>query len=92
MFLSITFQDWANAIFTPFSYFVDWLSMVANALLDNYIVITLLCITLIFSIFYFFIFRFINYVNNFDERISNKTTENYLYLEQRKDKKTKIVK
>ena len=45
----MTFQEWSDSIFTPVSYFYDWLCQVADSLINNYIVQTLLCLSIIIN-------------------------------------------
>ena len=79
MFYLTTFQEFAHDLFLPVSYFVDWLGSVANSLINNYIFQTLLCLTIIFSLFWLFynsIFDFFDsYMNKVDIYLSKK--QNY---------------
>ena len=55
----MSYSEWLDTLVSPISNFINWLSMVANSLIHNYFVITLLGICLFLSLFWL-IFYFIH--------------------------------
>ena len=78
MLLSMTFQEWADSIFAPITYFVNWLKMVASSLMDNYIFVTFLCIVLSISLIWFifyliqdFLFSKLDSIDDYNDKMKN---------------------
>ena len=51
----MTYHNFLEFIFTPISYFVSFLTQVADSLIHNYIFITFFGITLFISLFWLFL-------------------------------------
>lgn len=69
------YNDFLEFIFTPLSYFINWLSLVANNLIHNYFFITILGLVLFVSLFWFLyniIFGFLSHKINQYEDFNDK--------------------
>ncbi len=81
-----SYYDFLEFIFTPVSYFVSWLSSVANNLIHNYIFITFFGITIFISLFWLLINFVLNY---FDKKAYEYEDFNNLYEDYVKRQKVK---
>lgn len=63
----MTYSEWLDTLVSPISYFISWLSTIADNLIHNYFVITLLGICLFVSLLwciFYFIFDVFDKINN----------------------------
>lgn len=52
---SLTYSEFIGIIFSIFSHFFNWLYELASSLMNNFLFITILYITLLFFIYYLFL-------------------------------------
>lgn len=60
----MTYYEFLEFIFTPISYFVNWLTSIANSLIHNYIFITFFGIVIFVSLFWFLIDWLLDYFHS----------------------------
>lgn len=82
----ISYTDFLDFIFTPISYFANWLSSVANTLINNYFFITILGITIFISLLFLFIDSFHDFIR---KKIHDYEDFNNLYDDYCKRQKVK---
>lgn len=69
--LSLTYNEWLELIFLPFSYFFNWLYSICNSLMSNYLFITIIYIILVFFIISLF-FTVIDIIKKAYYKLSKK--------------------
>lgn len=80
----MTYQEFLNSLVSPITSFVNWLTMVANNLIHNYIFITFLGITIFISfiwLIFHLIFDYFDKVNNRYDDYSDKYYNYELFKE-----------
>lgn len=75
----MSYQDFLDTLVSPINSFINWLSLVANSLIHNYIVITLLGITLFISLVWFIFYLIFDYFDKINNRYDDYNDKFYNY-------------
>lgn len=75
----MSYQDFLDTLVIPINSFINWLSIVANSLIHNYFVITLLGITLFISLVWFIFYLIFDYFDKINNRYDDYNDKFYNY-------------
>ena len=75
----MTYQQFLNSLVSPITSFIEWLTMVANNLIHNYIFISFLGITIFISFVWFIFHLIFNYFDKVNNRYDDYSDKYYNY-------------
>ena len=67
----MTYEEFLNSMLSPISSFITWLGMISNYLLTNYFFITILGLTLLSSLLFYFLGYLLHNLNNHSKDLDN---------------------